>query len=233
MKLVHGALARDNFGGIRKQHAWQRHANSIAVHASVCLKPTCTPVRIENRDAVELYAPLSLRPRWIYLALPWAYPPPVSRYRICAMPPQTARNPCHNCRRQRRRCDRSEPHCAKCASRGIQCLGYGQLLLWTGSSASRGKRAGDASVSSMLRDLSTQPASLQLPPNLQGTVVDIGGLSGYKPVNAQSALAHPRQVLSNALTPRTLMDPLFQDLKPSHRRYLDYCAHPRDSSRGT
>ncbi|KAJ5370419.1 Zn(2)-C6 fungal-type DNA-binding domain-containing protein [Penicillium cataractarum] len=38
---------------------------------------------------------------------------------------------CHTCRRQRLRCDASKPTCNKCATRGVECLGYGaQPILW-------------------------------------------------------------------------------------------------------
>ncbi|KAK8071022.1 acriflavine sensitivity control protein acr-2 [Apiospora hydei] len=50
--------------------------------------------------------------------------------------------PCHNCRRNRKRCDRSVPSCNKCSSTGQDCLGYGKLLRWTGGAASRGRLAG-------------------------------------------------------------------------------------------
>ncbi|KAF4124399.1 GAL4 [Geosmithia morbida] len=53
---------------------------------------------------------------------------------------------CHNCRRQRLRCDRSYPHCNKCVLAGKECLGYGQLFRWTGAIASRGKLAGKTSM---------------------------------------------------------------------------------------
>ncbi|KAH7157383.1 fungal-specific transcription factor domain-containing protein [Dactylonectria estremocensis] len=60
-----------------------------------------------------------------------------------------ADKPCHNCRRRRLRCDRSVPQCSKCAARGIECLGYGQLFLWTGAVASRGKLAGQKSSAAL------------------------------------------------------------------------------------
>lgn len=60
-----------------------------------------------------------------------------------------ADKPCHNCRRRRLRCDRTVPHCDKCVSRGIECLGYGQLFLWTGAVASRGKLAGQKSSAAL------------------------------------------------------------------------------------
>lgn len=49
---------------------------------------------------------------------------------------------CHNCRRRRRRCDRSQPVCRKCTSNGEECLGYGNLFRWTNAVASRGRMAG-------------------------------------------------------------------------------------------
>ena len=148
--------------------------------------------------------------------------PPVSA------PLTIAPNPCHNCRRQRRRCDRTEPYCTKCASRGIQCLGYGKLLLWTGGAASRGKKAGDTSVSSLLNDLTTQRAA----PGGRETQIGLAAGSGNPPwpVSPDSAstgdgeslvrFSHGQPEIS---TPWVLTDPLFQDLKPSHRGYLDYC----------
>lgn len=50
--------------------------------------------------------------------------------------------PCHNCRRQRQKCDRGLPRCLKCQQREQQCLGYGALLRWEKGLASRGKMAG-------------------------------------------------------------------------------------------
>ncbi|KAK3941397.1 acriflavine sensitivity control protein acr-2 [Diplogelasinospora grovesii] len=48
-------------------------------------------------------------------------------------PAQTSAKPksCHNCRRQRLRCDRSFPTCQKCSKKGLYCLGYGNLYIWT------------------------------------------------------------------------------------------------------
>lgn len=57
---------------------------------------------------------------------------------------QTARmvEACHNCRRQRLKCDRTLPHCLKCTKRGQECLGYGRLYRWELGVASRGKMTG-------------------------------------------------------------------------------------------
>lgn len=35
---------------------------------------------------------------------------------------------CHTCRRRRLLCDGTKPHCTRCMSSGLACLGYG--LLW-------------------------------------------------------------------------------------------------------
>lgn len=55
---------------------------------------------------------------------------------------QCAPKSCHNCRRQRWKCDRSLPGCRKCAVKGQQCLGYQHLLRWESGVASRGKMMG-------------------------------------------------------------------------------------------
>lgn len=148
------------------------------------------------------------------------------------MPPLKARppaaRPCHNCRRQRWKCDRSEPHCTKCVSRGIKCLGYGQLLLWTGGVASRGKLAGSASISTLRNDLSTKRADDELAVAHPGTEMESR--------DEDTTIARGRDSLRrialtdfNMTAPWVLVDPLFQDLRPSHRRYLDYCAAPLPS----
>ncbi|KAK7424545.1 hypothetical protein QQZ08_008554 [Neonectria magnoliae] len=68
-----------------------------------------------------------------------------------------ADKPCHNCRRRRLRCDRSVPQCSKCVARGIECLGYGQLFLWTGAVASRGKLAGQKSSAALYPEPGPSP----------------------------------------------------------------------------
>ncbi len=49
---------------------------------------------------------------------------------------------CHNCRRERRKCDRNVPSCLKCIQRGRECLGYQGLFRWGQGMASRGKLRG-------------------------------------------------------------------------------------------
>ncbi|KOS20752.1 Acriflavine sensitivity control protein acr-2 [Escovopsis weberi] len=109
-----------------------------------------------------------------------------------AVPPES--KACHNCRRQRLRCDRSVPQCRKCLATGKECLGYGKLFRWTGAVASRGKLAGKTSSA---------------PQNNAGSAM--GPVARRGPVGLEVSSA-----------PWVLVDPMFQDAGHSHRYYLDY-----------
>ncbi|PHH77774.1 hypothetical protein CDD82_3365 [Ophiocordyceps australis] len=133
-------------------------------------------------------------------------------------PPQAAQA-CHNCRRLRHRCDRSYPHCRKCAAAGRECLGYGRLIRWTGAIASRGKWAGRTSNApqpaprgrrrrGVALDALDGPAEHQTEPQSRDGVA---GQLVSTPVSTCSVTA-----------PWVLVDPLFQDLSPSLRYYLSY-----------
>lgn len=145
---------------------------------------------------------------------------------------QPPSKPCHNCRRQRLRCDRSYPHCNKCAAAGKECLGYGQLFRWTGAVASRGKLAGRTSSAPVVA------AS----PSTQSDTDSIGTRSSESASRSSSGLGssrssthepadgsymqlihrtQPARVQLSA--PWVLVDPLYQDLGNSHRYYLSYC----------
>jgi hypothetical protein len=50
--------------------------------------------------------------------------------------------PCYTCRRRHVKCDRILPTCAKCAKKGVQCLGYQKPLRWAEGVAVRGKLKG-------------------------------------------------------------------------------------------
>jgi hypothetical protein len=73
------------------------------------------------------------------------------------------KQPCHNCRRRRVRCDRSWPGCYKCAVAGQDCLGYGKLIIWTEKDAllkrRTNRKVGEAASSNtttlMKRDITT------------------------------------------------------------------------------
>ncbi|KEQ96336.1 hypothetical protein AUEXF2481DRAFT_38590 [Aureobasidium subglaciale EXF-2481] len=53
--------------------------------------------------------------------------------------PAISQHSCHNCRRQRLRCDRTTPECSKCIKRGQECLGYQRLFRWQEDFACRRK----------------------------------------------------------------------------------------------
>ncbi|KAF7552792.1 hypothetical protein G7Z17_g4068 [Cylindrodendrum hubeiense] len=154
-----------------------------------------------------------------------------------------ADKPCHNCRRRRLRCDRSVPQCSKCAARGIECLGYGQLFLWTGAVASRGKLAGQKSSAALYPAPGPPPrrrrrqasGSVATPSEADDseTVADFGadvvschGDDDFV-VSSDTQLVCPTspshlEYEYEASTPWMLMDPIFQDMKYSQRQYLAY-----------
>lgn len=131
---------------------------------------------------------------------------------LCALQDASPLKACHNCRRSRRRCDRSIPSCSKCLSTGQVCLGYGKFLNWTNSVASRGKLMGKSfavtkvsgSHPSVLRNSGNKlAASLKRPQSLE---------------HENSLTLEPVSTWY-----RRLDDPLFQDLSQDVRFYLSYC----------
>ena len=120
-------------------------------------------------------------------------------------PPPSHPGACHNCRRQRLKCDRSLPQCLKCIRRGQECLGYERLFRWEQGVASRGKMAGmtfEEMTKDRARQESSSPQSLS-PTSLSSQQVSRG--------NTQ-------------LSPLgSLTDPLVQDVNHASRKYLFYC----------
>ncbi|KAK7974046.1 hypothetical protein PG989_015894 [Apiospora arundinis] len=108
--------------------------------------------------------------------------------------------PCHNCRRNRKRCDRSVPTCNKCSSNGQDCLGYGKLFRWAGGAAARGRLAGNKAYA-----LSGDSG--------QNTIVPFRPQK-TKPLRSGS-------VIFPGIAP-SLKDPLLQDLDNPTRKYLYY-----------
>lgn len=164
---------------------------------------------------------------------------------VGSMPPAAAKSqkdtsskPCHNCRRRRLRCDRTHPYCSKCESRGTECLGYGQLFLWTGAVATRGKLAGRTSSAALYQNKGTKRKRHDESPQVSAPEVqaetcepetlyededeDVTMVSNY---DSQLVCVTP-SVPSETSTPWTLVDPLFQDMTYSHRHYLAYCMDP-------
>ncbi|EJP68284.1 acriflavine sensitivity control protein acr-2 [Beauveria bassiana ARSEF 2860] len=146
--------------------------------------------------------------------------------------------PCHNCRRQRLRCDRSYPHCNKCINAGKECLGYGKLFRWTGAVASRGKLAGRTSSapvpagSTVMTASSVSFASPVDSPKQADYTPDISSPETQSSPSTPPPDASPEQMQlvssrtisleSELKTPYILIDPLYQDLGESHRYYLSY-----------
>ena len=158
--------------------------------------------------------------------------------------PDVASKACHNCRRRRLRCDRSYPGCGKCASRGIECLGYGQFFQWTGSVASRGKLAGESSAASLygtqaISEGNVNETLLPVDAPEEGVTCsqteDDAGLSHVRDDGFDDTVVSDTQLVSKGdvsvipriTNPRVLIDPLFQDMSYSHRRYLDYCMYQK------
>lgn len=139
------------------------------------------------------------------------------------------KKPCHNCRRQRLRCDRSYPRCNKCILAGKECLGYGQLFRWTGAVASRGKFAGKTSLATgedgdpaeRYREESVPHSSSESWTLSSGASTPNGGANNLQLVHAMSAPA------DEIPGPWGLTDPLFQDLSYPYRYYLSYCEQAR------
>ncbi len=155
---------------------------------------------------------------------------------------QAPTKPCHNCRRQRLRCDRSYPHCNKCTKAGKDCLGYGQLFRWTGAVASRGKLAGRTSSAPVNgagaaadgrvivslhgsgRSTASPASSVPASPTDTGSSVTPFGGSSPASDDMQIVLSRDSSPFEPELkSPYVLVDPLFQDLSGSHRYYLSYC----------
>ncbi|KAI4854657.1 hypothetical protein E4T44_00009 [Aureobasidium sp. EXF-8845] len=117
--------------------------------------------------------------------------------------PATSQYACHNCRRQRLKCDRSIPHCAKCTKRAQECLGYGQLFRWQSGVAARGRLTGVTFGKEVVGGdaCSTSPLLITRP----------------SPQNRHF-------VLPGAISLVSLTDPLVQDLNHASRFYLSYFA---------
>lgn len=103
----------------------------------------------------------------------------------------TNSKPCHNCRRRRLRCDRSWPSCHKCAVSGQECLGYGQLFVWTQAIDSSGnpKTASSSNRSAVTTNTKSRFLAVSEPALRPGTPLALG--SGSRAGSEPSLL--PRQ----------------------------------------
>jgi hypothetical protein len=125
---------------------------------------------------------------------------------------------CHNCRRRRLKCDRAVPSCAKCFHTGQECLGYGKLFLWNQGVASRGKMMGKTFPVPGSESVSGSGSKSLPEPYDQKKEATT--------VPSQDALVYtgPGFFLSGPL-----LDPLYQSLDESSRRYLSHCRLPLDA----
>ncbi|KAB8760604.1 hypothetical protein FH972_026596 [Carpinus fangiana] len=111
-------------------------------------------------------------------------------------PPELADKRCHTCRRRRVVCDRLVPQCLKCTKAGVECLGYGKLVLWNTGVASRGKMMG--------KTFSQAPQAASASASASAEAADSS-----------------KAVVSVRAPP---VDPLFQDLNDKSRFYLHHFA---------
>lgn len=129
----------------------------------------------------------------------------------------TAHKKCHNCRRQRLRCDLSYPHCNKCILAGKECLGYGQLFRWTGAVASRGKLAGKTSSAPLIAGSNPNQLEYRDDTSMRSSSEEAPILYDFQVVQ------EPENTYHMLSTPWVLVDPLYQDLSHPYRHYLSYC----------
>ena len=108
---------------------------------------------------------------------------------------------CHNCRRRRRRCDRSQPYCYRCSKDGEECLGYGRVLRWV-----------DSPTASQSRPPSPKHGSLGDNHETTGVLIPMGWSGNLD----KAMLIRP-----------SLVDPLLNDLNCDSRYYIHHCmCHP-------
>jgi hypothetical protein len=119
--------------------------------------------------------------------------------------PPTSPKACHNCRRQRLKCDRALPKCHKCIKQGQECQGYQRLFRWECGIASRGKMAGRT-----FDDL-TQNRPARTKSNCQ-----------LVPPHQDFIRNYPCRGDENTAI-RSMTDPLIQDVDQASRKYLFYC----------
>jgi hypothetical protein len=119
------------------------------------------------------------------------------------------KEPCHNCRRRRRRCDRSLPHCQRCHRAEEECLGYGKFFSWVNGVASRGKMTGKSfgkiAKATRKRDCIMAPLEAD-EQKFNNTSLQL------------SSYAKPVVFMDQPLT-----DPFIQDMNQNSRFYLFYC----------
>jgi hypothetical protein len=119
---------------------------------------------------------------------------------------------CHTCRRRRVKCDRTLPQCQKCAGAGVECLGYGRLILWNQGIASRGKMMGKSFGETKFSGSSSHDA------------VAIRPASSQTPAHTTSGFDFGQKHFGGISPAYALIDPLLQDLDQRSRHYIAHFA---------
>ncbi|CEN61042.1 hypothetical protein ASPCAL07710 [Aspergillus calidoustus] len=118
---------------------------------------------------------------------------------------------CHTCRRRRLRCDEAKPHCQRCAAEGVECLGYGKMILWVDGVASRGKLMGKTFNTTSLSPKGSPVAS---PPSSNAHTSNQLSTSHH---------GHDSRVVASQTPPAlysSLLDPWLQQMDYNTRHYL-------------
>jgi Fungal specific transcription factor domain/Fungal Zn(2)-Cys(6) binuclear cluster domain len=142
------------------------------------------------------------------------------------------KKPCHNCRRQRLKCDQSHPQCHRCIRTAQECLGYGKLFRWNKGVASRGKMMGMTFENCRQKQgKQVSPRICSIKKHADAATLDISNTTTYFPLHIAYGLelsrvprneihaAEPTSPAPNC----SLLDPLIQDLNQDLRCYLYYC----------
>ena len=130
---------------------------------------------------------------------------------------------CWTCKRRRLKCDGGIPYCLKCWGHGVECLGYKKPLTWVNGVARRGP-----SKNRTFSDLGNQRPSVQetlsradeeqrnlMLPVITATAFNVNG-------TWDEAGALALSPISGSL-PRSLTEPLLEDLNNTSRFFIDYC----------
>ncbi|KAG5655528.1 hypothetical protein KAF25_003865 [Fusarium avenaceum] len=112
---------------------------------------------------------------------------------------------CWSCKQRRLKCDGGLPHCLKCWSHGVECLGYKKPLVWVEGVARRGPMK-NRSFADIQHPQST---------SLHGPASDVS--RGQRHQSEQ--LTRPTAVSS---VPVALAEPLFQDMSYTSRFFVNY-----------
>jgi hypothetical protein len=132
---------------------------------------------------------------------------------------------CWTCRRRRIICDKTLPTCLKCKKANKECLGYTKPLKWNDGVASRGKMMGK----SFPKPQPTEPAQIVTedfasPDTIEDTPSIATVASDSEKVDDDTS-TELMEISPQVFFPigNVLKDPVFQDMKPITRYYLDYC----------